>query len=160
LLAALRLHRLLLWLLLQWPFGFGLSFGDFFFSAAETGKTLHTTVAKAESQPLCFRVAVKNHATSHAMTSDVVVLAFIGSDHPDAPRNAKLCDFQREASVKPGESRTVELCVDSLGRALALVDVAGRQRVVPGKFTVTVGVQGGVGGAGAGSAIGTVVVTA
>lgn len=139
----------------QWPFGFGLSYGSFTFSAAV--QTLHTTVAAAETKPLCFSVTVKNEASA-TMESDVVVLGFIGSSLPDSPRNAKLCDFQREAAVKPGESRTVKLCVDSLGRALALVDDAGNQRVVPGEYTVTAGVKGGVGGAGAGGVVGKVVV--
>jgi hypothetical protein len=94
------------------------------------------------------------------VTSDVVVLSFIGSDHPDAPRNPKLCDFAREGGVKPGEEREVRLCVDALGSALALVNDKGEQRVLPGEYTITAGVQGGVGGAGAGSVIGKVVVAA
>ena len=142
----------------QWPFGFGLSFGSFTFTAGGV-QTLHTTVAAAESKPLCFSVTVTNEASA-TMESDVVVLGFIGSSLPDSPRNAKLCDFQREAAVKPGESRTVKLCVDSLGRALALVDQTGNQRVVPGEYTVTMGVEGSVGGAGAGKVVGKVVVAA
>ena len=64
------------------------------------------------------------------------------------------------AAVQPGQQRSVELCVDSLGAALALVDAKGNQRVVPGEYAVTVGVRGGVGGSGAGSVIGKVVVSA
>jgi hypothetical protein len=81
-----------MWVMLA---GYGLSYGDFTFSAdAET--TLHTTVAAAESTPLCFNVSVTNsHAA--AMASDVVMLAFIGAcDRPvsinssRAPPNAVL----------------------------------------------------------------------
>jgi len=132
--------------------------GEFTFSGDATA-TIHTTVAKAETQPLCVNVTVAN-AASAAMASDVVVLGFIQSKLPDSPRNAKLCDFAREAAVKPGEKRSVKLCVESLGKALALVDEDGEQRVVPGEYTLTVGVKGGVGGAGAGAAIGKVVVAA
>lgn len=143
----------------QWPFGFGLSYAPIEFSAAEPGKTLRTTVARAESQPLCFHVTVKNEGFgSTAMATDVVILGFIKSQLLDSPRNAKLCDFHRESSLKPGEQRQVNLCVDSLGRSLALVDQAGNQRVVPGEFTVTVGVKGGIGGTGAGTVIGKVIV--
>jgi hypothetical protein len=141
-----------------WPMGHGLSYAEFTFSG-DAAATLHTTVATAERQPLCFSATVTN-AVHAAMASDVVLLAFIGSKLPDAPRNPKLCDFQREAAVRPGEARAVKLCVDSLGAALALVDARGEQRVVPGEYTVTVGVRGGVGGAGAGSVIGKVIVAA
>lgn len=103
-------------------------------------------------KPLCF-VATVTNAASAAMASDVVLLAFIGSKLPDSPRNPKLCDFQRVAGVHPGQSRSV-LCVNSPLPALALVDAKGNERVVAGEYTVTVGVQGGVGGSGAGSAIG------
>ena len=140
-----------------WPFGHGLSFGDFEFSGDAT-TTLHATVAEAESQPQCFSVKVSN-AAGAAMTSDVVVLAFIDSKLPDAPRNPKLCDFVREAAVKPGEQRDVKICADAIG-ALALVDAGGNQRVLPGEYTITVGVKGGVGGAGAGSVVGKLVITA
>ena len=91
------------------------------------------------------------------MASDVVVLGFIASAHADAPRNPKLCDFAREAAIKPAEAREVKLCVNN---ALALVDEAGNERVLPGEYTVTVGTRGGVGGAGAGSVIGRVFVSA
>ena len=46
--------------------------------------------------------------------------------------------------MRLGGQRGVKLCVDSLGAALALVDAAGNQRVLPGEYTVTVGVAGGV----------------
>jgi len=141
-----------------WPFGFGLSYADFAF-AGDAGATLHTTVAAAESAPLCFHMSVTNTGAA-AVTADVVVLGFISSSLPDAPRNPKLCDFAREAAVAPGEKRGVKLCVGALGAALALVDDAGVQRVLPGSYTITAGVKGAVGGAGAGAVIGTLIVSA
>jgi hypothetical protein len=143
-----------------WPFGFGLSYTEFTFKGNSTA-TIHTTVATAARQPLCFGVRMENIGQGErAHTSDVVVLGFIGSDHLDAPRNPKLCDFVREAAVKVGERREVGLCVESLGSALALVDEKGVKHILPGEYTVTAGVQGGVGGAGAGSVVGTVVIAA
>ena len=134
-----------------WPFGFGLSYTNFSFSG-DKAATLHTTVAKAVTTPLCFSVLVTN---SGAMASDVVVLGFVKSGHADAPRNPKLCDFVRESAIQPGAQREVQLCV---GAALPLVDDAGNARVLAGEYSVTVGVEGGVGGAGAGSVVGTLVV--
>jgi hypothetical protein len=121
-----------------------------------------TTTVAAASAPggaaaLCFDVTVASSSASR-MASDVVVLAFIGSSHPDATPNARLCDFAREAKVAPGEQRVVRLCVGSLGSALALVDETGAERVVEGNYTITAGVAGGVGGAGAGGVVGTLVV--
>ena len=136
-----------------WPFGFGLSYTEFTFSG-DRAATLTTTVARADSKPLCFDVDVSNAPAGVA--SDIVVLGFISSAHADAPRNGKLCDFVRESNVAPGEQRTVKICAT---KALSLVDDDGNERVLPGRYTVTVGVAGGVGGTGAGSTVGTVIVT-
>ena len=149
-----------------WPFGFGLSYAPLSFRGDATA-TLHTTVATALAKPLCFGVNVSNTggragagagAATTGVASDVVVLGFVKSSHPDAPRNGKLCDFARERAVQPGETRTVKLCVGP--DALPLVDDAGKTRVLPGEYTVSAGVAGGVGGAGAGSQVGTIVVAA
>ena len=134
-----------------WRFGFGLSYTEFSFHG-DTAATVHTTVAQAATASLCFSAQVKN---TGSMTSDVVLLGFVQSAHADAPRNPKLCDFVRQAAIAPGAQRKVELCV---GAALALVDDAGNERVLPGEYIVTVGVKGGVGGVGAGSVVGTLLV--
>lgn len=139
-----------------WPFGFGLSYAKFEFSG-NSSSTLHTTVATAGSKSLCFKIDVTNIHTT--ITSDVVVLGFVHSNHTDAPRNPKICDFARLAAVAPGTQRSVNLCVDALGAALALVNQNGEQRVLPGSYTMSAGVQGGVGGTGAGSVIGTIIVS-
>ena len=70
----------------------------------------------------------------------------------------KLCDFSREAAVSPGTTRDVKVCANGLHSALLLVDANGSQRVQPGNYTITVGVKGGVGGAGAGAVVGTVII--
>jgi len=139
-----------------WPFGFGLSYADIEFRAANASAVLHTTVAAAEAgAPLCFGVLVQS-AKRSAMAADVVVLGFVSSAHDDAPRNSRLCDFVREAALQPGaQARELSLCVNA---ALPLVNDAGEERVLRGTYTATVGVKGGVGGAGAGSVIGSVVV--
>jgi len=129
---------------------------------------LHTTVAAATAPnaDLCFNATIKNVGAAGGWTSDVVVLGFIKSALPDSAPNAKLFDFRRIAKVAPGAAAAVRLCVDALaptssgGSALALVDVGGKSSVRPGTYTLTAGVKGGVGGAGAGGVIGTIVVAA
>ena len=136
-----------------WPFGYGLSYSNIAFVAG-VDAVVHTTVATAGRQPICFKVTVHNKG---GLVTDVVVLGFMESDHADAPRNSKLADFVRASAVQVGEQRVVELCV---GQALPLVNEQGHERVLEGEYRVIVGVKGGVGGAGAGTLIGTVVVHA
>ena len=152
-----------------WPFGHGMSYGVFDFKASAEKKTLKTTVAKASSpagkhQPLCFNVTVS--AAKGGMASDVAVLAFlqpqqVASDAVSKKLpNAQLCDFTKLASVQPGEQREVSLCVNGLGPGLQHVTEDGSTVVLAGEYLMTVGVksEGSVGGAGAGSVIGEVVV--
>ena len=54
-------------------FGHGLSYASFEFRGDGAAR-LHTTVAAAESRPLCFNVSVSNDAEG-GVSSDVVVLA-------------------------------------------------------------------------------------
>ena len=93
-------------------------------------------------------------------TFDVVVLGFITSGHADQAVNPKLFDFVRVGSVRPHEQRAVKLCVNAIGETLALVNDDGLQRVLPGKYVLSAGVKGAVGGSGAGSQVGTVFVSA
>ena len=58
--------------------------------------------------------------------------------------------------MSAGEQRAVKLCV---GQALPLVDDNGKERILSGEYRVIVGVKGGVGGAGAGSVIGKIIVS-
>ena len=160
-----------------WPFGFGLSYADVSFKAKNGSAIIHTTVAVPDYEHLCFEVYVTNADSGVAgagadvgadvtasagagvgMAVDVVVLAFIKSDHSDAPRNPKLADFVREDAIRVGEQRTVLVCVGP--DSLPLVSDDGKERVLPGEYGVTVGVKGGVGGDGAGSLVGTIVVHA
>jgi len=134
-----------------WPFGFGLSYGDVVFSG-DAAAVVHTSVGAVGSQPVCFNVTVHNRG---GLRTDVAVLAFVESDHADAPRNSKLADFVRESAVEVGEWRKVQLCVD---KALPLVDAQGLECVLEGEYRVIVGVKDGVGGAGAGTLMGTVIV--
>ena len=136
-----------------WPFGFGMSYANLLFSG-NASAVVHTTVKAAASEPLCLAVTVIHQG---GPVSDVVLMGFISSDHTDAPRNGKLCDFAREGAIEPGQRRTVHLCV---GKALPLVDEHGHERVLTGEYTVRAGVSGGVGGAGAGSVVGKVIVSA
>ena len=105
-------------------------------------------------KPLCFNVSITNTGlSSFKKPSDVVVLAFLKSDHVDAPI-AKLGDFKRLSKIQVGETRSVSLCVE---KRIPLVNEHGEERILPGNYTVSAGVKGGVGGSGAGTTIGTIV---
>ena len=153
-----------------WPFGFGLSYAAVFFKAKNGSAVIHSIVAVPDYEHLCFEVYVTNVGSGVVdagagagagvgMAVDVVVLAFISSDHSDAPRNPKLADFGREDAIRVGEQRTVLVCIGP-DYSLPLVSDDGKERVLPGEYGVTVGVKGGVGGDGAGSLVGTIVVHA
>ena len=110
------------------------------------------SVDAAHHQHLCFAVTVLNTA---GMVTDVVVLGFIESSHPEAPPNSKLAAFERESRLEVGDQRVVQLCV---GSALPLVDENGIENILEGSYRVLAGVKGGIGGDGAGATIGTIVV--
>lgn len=106
-------------------------------------------------------------AAKGGKASDVAVLAFLQPQQVASDSitkklpNAQLCDFTKLAAVKPGEEREVSLCVNGLGPGLQHVTEDGSTIVLAGEYVMTVGVksEGSVGGAGAGSVIGKVVVS-
>lgn len=62
------------------------------------------------------------------------VLAFISSEHPDAPIK-KLFDFQR-IFLNPGQDEVVSFSMPA--HMLSLVDKRGHQRVLPGSYRIRV----------------------
>eukprot|EP00048_Salpingoeca_helianthica_P016232 m.231184 g.231184 ORF g.231184 m.231184 type:complete len:915 (-) comp18276_c0_seq1:117-2861(-) len=129
-----------------WPFGFGLSYTTFRFVPLQSVVTV-TTAQMAEhhaiyyrtrgtqSSPAAYQVNVTN---TGSVDSDVVVLGFINSTDPDSPLS-ELFDFAR-VFVKVGQTVTVTLSVSP--QVLSLVDSKGNERLQPGPYSVSFGVDG------------------
>lgn len=102
----------------QYPFGFGLTYGDVRVTAARLTEENGSTAAEAQ---------VENFG--HVDTGDVVQVYCKCTDSPYAPRNPALCAFQR-VFLKAGERKTVNipLCPE----VFTVVDPAGR-RIADGK---------------------------
>jgi beta-glucosidase len=119
-----------------WPFGYGLSYTAFKYSAL----TLPATPINA-GDPLNAAVTVTNIGK---LTGDEVVELYLKfPDIPGAPIRA-LRGFQR-VHLSPGESRKVEFHLQS--RDLSMVTEAGAIMVAQGKYTLALG--GGQPGTGA-----------
>mmetsp|Transcript_62176 Transcript_62176/g.147303 ORF Transcript_62176/g.147303 Transcript_62176/m.147303 type:complete len:190 (+) Transcript_62176:43-612(+) len=131
----------------QWEFGFGLSYTTFSFKAVTTQVNV-TTSAMAEHFPVYYRTqgAMPSPAlyeveatNTGKVASDVVVLGFVSSDHPDAPANKELFGYER-VHLAPGETTTVRLSIPA--QVLSLVDDKGQERILPGTYNVEFGVEG------------------
>jgi len=109
----------------QYPFGFGLTYGD----VRVTGAKL-----TEENGGLLVEAQVENRG--HADTGDVVQVYVKCQDSHNAPPNPALCAFER-VFLKAGESRTVKIPLAS--DVFTVINEEGR-RVIGGKqFTFYVG---------------------
>lgn len=105
----------------QYPFGYGLNYGD-------------TVLKGAVYQSGTITATVKNQGT---MDTDEVVQVYIKSEmSSDAPRNPQLCAFKR-IFVKAGETVTAELPISS--RAFTVVNARGERYIPEGAFQLYVG---------------------
>ncbi len=109
----------------QYPFGFGLTYGDVRVTGAE---------ASAGGEWLTVSATLENRGD--AQTGEVVQVYVKCEDSPFAPANPALCAFSR-VFLKAGETRTVRLPIAQT--ALTVVNDQG-ERVVDGRsFTFYVG---------------------
>ena len=102
----------------QYPFGFGLTYGDVRVAEAKITEENGTLLVKAQ---------VKN--CGHADTGDVVQVYVKCRDSRYAPRNPSLCAFER-VFLKADEVQTVEIPLTA--DVLTVINEEGR-RVVDGK---------------------------
>jgi beta-glucosidase len=143
-----------------WSFGWGMGYTTFKFeivgssgndasvAGAENLATPgHHSTATAASftavgvasglEPIVHMVRVTN---TGGMRSAVSVQAFVSSEHPDAPANSKLYDFNKTRVLLPGEHATLQMTLRP-GR-LALVNDNGDERIAAGEYTVRIGGAG------------------
>lgn len=142
-----------------YKFGFGLSYTTFSFTwstasgdgaVATTTATMaglhkrHYTMSDVDRATLTpgYTIVVKNTGSVAGATS---VLAFLDSTQAlggdvDAPANGELIDFGRTAVLAPGASETIRLTIAPT--VLSLVNEFGTERISPGIYRVTIGVQG------------------
>ena len=146
-------------------FGFGLSYTTFAFawsseratsSATHASHATTTTAAMAALHKEHYTLSVEERAARSPGYTVVVtntgkvaaatsVLAFVDSSAAlggdvDAPANGELFDFGRTPVLAPGASHTVILTIAPT--VLSLVDVHGTERIAPGEYAVTIGVEG------------------
>ena len=112
-----------------YPFGFGLSYTTFEYSALALDKT-----ALRPGEGLTCRVRVTNTGSAAA---DEVAQCYVTCPNGSglAPLHS-LVGFRR-AHLKPGESRTVEFRLSA--EALSSVDAEGRLKQEPGEYRVDIG---------------------
>lgn len=109
----------------QYPFGYGLTYGNV--------KVTEASVKETEAGLEVF-AEVENCGT--ADTRDVVQVYVKNLDSPMAVKNSSLEAFSK-VFVKAGEKRTVPLCVNT--RAFTVVDDEGQRKAEGGHFDIYVG---------------------
>jgi len=111
-----------------YPFGFGLSYATFGYSALVAPATVEA------GEGVTVRVDVAN---TSALTADEVVELYVRDEEASVRVPIRrLADFTR-VSLAPGERRTVALAIEP--RSLAVVTTDGRRVIEPGTFVLSVG---------------------
>ena len=109
------------------PFGFGLSYSTFKYSNLQ--------VAGSDSSDVKVSFDITNTGTSEA--ADVAEL-YVSDGHASVPRPPKELKGYSRVDLKPGETKTVNLSLDS--RSFAYYDVGSKSwKVEPGEFGILVG---------------------
>jgi hypothetical protein len=117
------------------PFGYGLSYTTFAFTwlTAASAPCEVDVATLAAVGPGALPPYAVNVTNTGSVTSDVSVLAFVSSGVPGEPISA-LFDFQRAASVAPGQSVVLEFTLPPALAAVVAVD--GSRVLVPGTTLV------------------------
>lgn len=117
-----------------WPFGWGLTYTTFSYTFAGPANRSVTTADLAAGTAAPYTVTVTN---TGGVTSSVSALAFAASGEAGRPMK-QLFDFQRVASLAPGQSATLSFSLSP--GVFATLDDSTRQLVVSaGVYEVTIG---------------------
>jgi len=111
-----------------WPFGYGLSYTTFGYSALKVPEKV-----TAGSQ-LTVSVTVTN---TGKVAGEEVVQLYLTDEKASTPRPVRHLEGFRRISLKPGESKVVEFPLEP--RQLSLINNKENRVVEPGWFTVAVG---------------------
>lgn len=113
----------------QYPFGYGLTYGDVVVTQAKL-----TALTESPEAKVCVEVTVYNQGTVD--TDEVIQIYIKAQDSEYAPRHPSLCQFRR-IHVKAGESVCVKLPVAE--RAFSVVNEKGERLMDAKHFTLYAG---------------------
>ena len=118
-----------------YPFGYGLTYGDVQLKNVSCGgqEVAKGSKIALKQEDFSVKATVVNNSS---IAQDEVVQMYIKADSANAVPNGKLCGFAR-VSLKPGESRTVEVPVDK--DALTVINDKGEKLIDSSSFAVSVG---------------------
>ncbi len=109
----------------QYPFGFGLTYGD-----------VRATQARLIRENTTLSIEVTAENRGERSTDDVLQIYCRCLDSPLAPRNPSLCAFQR-IHLDAGEKRSCRICIPC--EALSVVDEDGQSRMDGKEFVFYAG---------------------
>lgn len=117
-----------------WPFGWGLTYTSFSYEFVGPANRTVSTADLAAGTVSPYSVKVTN---TGSVTSSVSALAFAASGEAGRPLK-QLFDFQRAASLAPGQSATLSLSLSPF--VFATLDPAAQRLVVlSGNYELTFG---------------------
>ena len=111
-----------------YPFGYGLSYTTFGYS------DLNLPTEARAGENVTVKVTVTN---TGKRTGDEVVELYLADEKASTPRPVRQLEGFSRISLKPGESKVVELKLDP--RQFSMINKTGKRVIEPGYFTITVG---------------------
>lgn len=111
-----------------YPFGYGLSYTTFSYSG------LSIPESAVAGEKVTVKVTVTN---SGKLAGDEVVQLYITDEKASTPRPLRQLEGFRRISLKPGESKVVEMTLDP--RQFSIINSRDKRVIEPGWFTISVG---------------------
>jgi beta-glucosidase len=111
-----------------YPFGYGLSYTTFIYSGLSIPET------SVAGEKVTVRVTVTN---SGRFGGDEVVQMYLTDEKATTPRPLRQLEGFQRISLKPGESKVVEMTLDP--RQFSIINSKDKRVIEPGYFTISVG---------------------